>query len=111
MARRSQYAAGNMRRITLLATLLGALAFGPGCLFDAHSDPITRCGDGELGGTEECDDGNRIDGDGCSFYCEDESNRPPPPRCGDGVVEGNEECDDGNFTANDGCDPGCTLTP
>jgi len=27
------------------------------------------CGDGTLGGTEQCDDGNRVDGDGCSATC------------------------------------------
>ena len=27
------------------------------------------CGDGALGGAEACDDGNRIDGDGCSAVC------------------------------------------
>ncbi|RMD84593.1 MAG: DUF4215 domain-containing protein [Candidatus Dadabacteria bacterium] len=27
------------------------------------------CGDGRIGGTEECDDGNLVDGDGCSSTC------------------------------------------
>ncbi len=27
------------------------------------------CGDGKMGPTEECDDGNRFSGDGCSFVC------------------------------------------
>ena len=44
----------------------------PGCLNFA-----ARCGDGQVdGGYEECDDGNRIDGDGCSASCEVE--RPCP---------------------------------
>ncbi len=29
----------------------------------------TRCGDGVRQDDEECDDGNRADGDGCSTYC------------------------------------------
>lgn len=30
------------------------------------------CGDGVPDGNEECDDANRLNGDGCSAYCEDE---------------------------------------
>ena len=30
------------------------------------------CGDGVVEGTEQCDDGNVVDGDGCSAICEDE---------------------------------------
>jgi len=29
----------------------------------------TSCGDAVVAGSEECDDGNFIDGDGCSKYC------------------------------------------
>ena len=46
------------------------------------------CGDGILETVEECDDGNLVDGDGCSAICEFE------PVCGDGVAEGSEECDE-----------------
>ena len=31
-----------------------------------------RCGDGVLGGAEACDDGNRVNGDGCNLSCETE---------------------------------------
>lgn len=31
--------------------------------------PRRLCGDGRLGNNEECDDGNRTDGDGCSSRC------------------------------------------
>jgi cysteine-rich repeat protein len=30
---------------------------------------VTQCGDGIKVGTEECDDGNNIDGDGCNSDC------------------------------------------
>ena len=33
---------------------------------------ICRCGDGDIGCDEECDDGNRSNGDGCDELCEDE---------------------------------------
>lgn len=102
----------------------------------------TECGDGILevtpaGLREECDDGNQIDGDGCSdcklARCGDgitddsleegcdegaaNSNAPgaacrvdcQPRRCGDGILdeEMGEVCDDGNTSGNDGCSPDC----
>ncbi len=45
-----------------------------------------RCGDGIVDPGEECDDGNRIDHDGCSNRCRERV-------CGNGVVEAPEECD------------------
>ena len=67
-----------------------------------------RCGDGvtstEFG--EECDDGNKVGGDGCSPNCRFEG------VCGDAIVGPGEECDDG---VNDGgygeCGPGCKRGP
>ncbi|EYF05490.1 CotH kinase family protein [Chondromyces apiculatus] len=32
-------------------------------------EPSLRCGDGQLGGLETCDDGNEAEGDGCSARC------------------------------------------
>jgi RHS repeat-associated protein len=60
------------------------------------------CGDGILEGFEECDDGNTIDGDGCSAQCRQEY-------CGDGILQPalGEQCDDGNFINGDGCDWNC----
>ncbi len=95
------------------------------------------CGDGKVEGTEECDDGNLDDGDGCEDNC------LPTPVCGNEIVEqgevcddgdgdacsadcqevtvkaecGNntvedpELCDDGNDVPGDGCEPDCTPTP
>ncbi len=61
------------------------------------------CGNGILEGNEVCDDGNNVDGDGCSANClSDES-------CGNGLVELNEECDDGNNNNGDGCDSTCNY--
>ena len=94
----------------------GPLACTPG---GSASDPATQfpngctisrafcwvCGNGVIdpgtyvvGGRtlqEQCDDGNLVDGDGCSATCQRE--------CGNGVVDYGESCDDGNGTAGDGC--------
>ena len=60
------------------------------------------CGNGVIDNNEICDDGNLIDGDGCSSRCLDE-------KCGNGVVEGDEECDDGNLVPADGCSAACKI--
>jgi|GEM_PF-3810782 len=64
----------------------------------------TACGDGVESAGEECDDGNTVDGDGCSAACLDEV-------CGDGALNGEEHCDDGNAADGDGCSASCTLEP
>jgi cysteine-rich repeat protein len=45
---------------------------------DVASSVTPLCGNGVIDGTEECDDGNTVDGDGCSALCTDE---PPNVRC------------------------------
>jgi cysteine-rich repeat protein len=52
------------------------------------------CGNGILEVGEECEDGNALDGDGCSQYCRVEV-------CGDGLVGQGEECDTGGPNAYD----------
>ncbi len=66
------------------------------------------CGDGNVDPDEACDDGNRIDGDGCEGDC---TPTPPPPNCGDGNVDPGEQCDDGNKVDGDGCQANCIVTP
>ncbi len=63
------------------------------------------CGNDIIETGEECDDGNTIDGDGCSAICEDE------PLCGDGTLDTGEECDDGNTIDGDGCSAICEDEP
>ncbi|MFM2153837.1 MAG: hypothetical protein RL199_2272, partial [Pseudomonadota bacterium] len=71
-----------------------------GCL---PSCAVARCGDGIVrAGVEECDDGNRTDGDGCTNACF-------AARCGDGLVGAGEECDDGNVVEGDGCTNACRV--
>ena len=70
------------------------------------AEPI--CGDGVVNQqSEQCDDGNNQDGDGCSADCLIEE--VPIPVCGNNVVELPEQCDDGNLEDNDGCSANCTL--
>jgi fibro-slime domain-containing protein len=85
-----------------------------------------KCGDGKITGTEECDDGNTVSGDGCSATCQLETGFACGPDtwhpaalstqcyaavCGDGHKEGIEQCDDGNALPFDGCSPTCTNEP
>jgi cysteine-rich repeat protein len=55
-----------------------------------------RCGNARVGDTEECDDGNLTDGDGCDGNC-------TTSRCGNGIRAGDEPCDDGNDSKRDSC--------
>lgn len=63
-----------------------------------------ECGDGNFGITEECEDGNKLNGDGCNMDCKNE--------CGDGVQDKDasdgyeEECDGGA-----GCESECKKSP
>ena len=63
------------------------------------SDTI-RCGDAHVDADEECDDGNNLDGDGCSHLCKIEI-------CGNGNLDPGEKCDDGNTVSGDGCSADC----
>ncbi len=85
------------------------------------------CGDGNLSVTrgEQCDDGNYVDGDGCSRNCQLETVVDPveedpevcqiESRCGDGIIWHNgdptikEQCDDGNTINGDGCSSNCYI--
>lgn len=69
------------------------------------------CGDGVLSPGEVCDDGNNIDGDGCSADCQ--STAPPAELCGNGIVDPGETCDEGanNGKAGYSCGVDCqTIT-
>jgi cysteine-rich repeat protein len=61
------------------------------------------CGDTIVGPTEQCDDGNAMDGDGCSATCQWEL------ICGNGMVQAGEQCDDANSANNDGCSSTCMI--
>ncbi|MBI5621355.1 DUF4215 domain-containing protein, partial [Candidatus Falkowbacteria bacterium] len=81
----------------------------PGCLSPSDDDEyntpeeiISLCGNNELDDNEECDDGNTIDGDGCSSSCQIES--VLLAACSDGIDN------DGDGLTDYPDDPGC-LSP
>jgi len=64
------------------------------------------CGNSKKEPNEECDDGNKTNGDGCSSTCKIEV---PNIVCGNNKKEVGEECDDGNKTNGDGCSSICKI--
>ncbi len=64
--------------------------------------PLLTCGNGVTGFGENCDDGNRAGGDGCSGICRTEV-------CGNSVVDVGESCDDGNTVDGDDCPGDCVI--
>lgn len=89
------------------------------CTVTCQGGPPPTCGNGVQEATEECDDGNAVNGDGCSSSCKTEQNpacaslspsgswfisllnwwygcNQTPPVCGNGIPEQGEQCDDGD---------------
>lgn len=81
-----------------------ALIVVPVSCFSEEPEPVL-CGNGVVEPGEECDDGNKVSGDGCSATCLLEQ----PAACGNGVLEVGEECDDGNNDNGDGCSAACKI--
>ncbi|MDC0717226.1 hypothetical protein [Nannocystis bainbridge] len=78
----------------------------PATTTSTTGEPAPVCGDGVVDPDEDCDDGNRDDGDACLATC-------VAAGCGDGEVWlGVEACDQGaanHPTAPDTCRPTCEL--
>ena len=99
------------------------LSFGSTGRADAGTPLPTggNCGDSIQQASEQCDDGNKNNGDGCSRICQIEGNWvcPEPGKpckdvspCGSGVLTTNKVCDDGNNKSGDGCSSDCkTVEP
>ena len=75
-----------------------------------------NCSNGVLDVGENCDDRNRVGGDGCGPRCQIEADWDCFPTgspcfstalCGDGKLAVRELCDDGNTQNGDGCDGDC----
>jgi len=64
------------------------------------------CGNNIVETGEQCDDGNLINGDGCSSICQIEIIAPV---CGNNIIETGEQCDDGNTINGDGCSSTCQI--
>lgn len=76
---------------------------------DFHLIPTVfpgTCGNHFLENNEQCDDGNLINGDGCSSVCLTET---VVPVCGNSTLETGESCDDDNSASGDGCSVLCQL--
>lgn len=102
------------RSTSLIALLVFGLIFGFAINYFSHQQAnaiVSVCGNEALELFEECDDGNTVNGDGCSSFCLTEIDTIPTSVCGNGVVQSEEECDDGNSTDGDGCSTECTLEP
>jgi fibro-slime domain-containing protein len=79
----------------------------------------TVCGNGKTEGSEQCDDGNDVVGDGCSPFCRLEPKCPAGggacmSLCGDGLLLPSDivdptNCDDGNTVDGDGCSHLCKV--
>jgi fibro-slime domain-containing protein len=74
------------------------------------------CGDSVIQRGEGCDDGARVDDDGCSRICQLEANWSCTEAgkpcvylgvCGNGILTTNKACDDGNVQDGDGCSGDC----
>ena len=80
---------------------------GDSAVTDGGGDASAVCGDGVVGGTEECDDGNTSEDDTCLNDCQ--------RACGDGVVNAVEACDTAIAAGDTGacptsCDDGDACT-
>ncbi|MEY4548026.1 MAG: hypothetical protein RL685_4221 [Pseudomonadota bacterium] len=85
----------------------------------AAEPPPPACGDGALDDDEQCDDSNKLSGDGCSanclvveqgYLCTTAGVECTQAEvCGDGAQIGDEQCDDGNASGDDGCSATCQL--
>lgn len=94
-----------MRAALLALIILGCgarteLFVGPDAALDPLDPRPPECGNGKVEAGELCDDGNKVDNDGCTARC-------GPETCGDGIVQGKEQCDDGNLDDSDGCLSSC----
>jgi len=73
-----------------------AIGFGQRFALERRRGSPKNCGDGQTQAGETCDDGNRIDSDGCTNQCQ-------VAQCGDGIRRTGLASDDPNFEA---CDLG-----
>jgi cysteine-rich repeat protein len=66
----------------------GTITCNTDCTINLNNCRPGTCGDSILNSGEECDDGNKNDGDGCSAVCTAES-------CGNNIIDKGEQCESG----------------
>ncbi|MBI5505584.1 MAG: hypothetical protein HY899_12350 [Deltaproteobacteria bacterium] len=102
----------------------GTISPAPQLVVDSSLVGCPVCGNAELDQTETCDDGNTVNGDGCSSDCQNENciaqtpGYPGVPLCSDGddcsvdtcntalaggTCQHQQTCDDGIACTNDAC--------
>lgn len=98
---------GGVRQIVIDQFQNVGVVMGQPRVFPGLAVPIPPvCGDNNITGGEQCDDGNIQNGDGCSATCQHE-----PPPCGNGQIDLGETCDDSNVKNGDGCSAQCQVEP
>ena len=87
----------SMLRVSGLGLLIAAVTILSAC----GDDPAKEsCGDGTLSAIERCDDGNTVDGDGCSSSCDVETAAAEDcAATGDEDGDGNADCADSDCAA------------
>jgi len=85
-------------------------------MVDGITISTAMCGNGTVNDGEQCDDGNKTPGDGCSAICQipagwsctgSPSVCTMAGVCGDGILGASEACDDKNMASGDGCSADC----
>jgi MYXO-CTERM domain-containing protein len=105
--------------IAIGETTLHIGATGGSVVVQPVTNTACQCGNGNKHFNENCDDGDVMNGDGCSSTCAIEMGwtcmgNPSVCTfggCGDGTLEPGEECDDGDVSPFDGCDAACMVEP
>jgi cysteine-rich repeat protein len=80
------------------------------------TDGGPNCGNGVVEGSELCDDGDLLAGDGCAacaiesgWSCAGVQPSACAETCGDQMIVGDEGCDDGALADGDGCSSACAV--
>ncbi|MEZ4287734.1 MAG: BspA family leucine-rich repeat surface protein [Polyangiales bacterium] len=121
----NEAAPGEVGNASCASGICDATAGAPGIC-----EAADVCGNSVLEVAEACDDGNVVDGDGCSSSCLLENGEnctdstqcvsgqcdvgvtdvcTSSSACGDGIIDDGEGCDDGNTDADDGCSDTCEV--
>ncbi|MBU1975049.1 MAG: hypothetical protein KKG59_01455 [Nanoarchaeota archaeon] len=105
------YSGGTLKCVSTQGLITGREEYGPGkCMFDVSdciltNELINYCGDSTLETGEECDDGNRMNNDGCTSMCKLEQT-PPSDDGQDGGSDDEQDDEPGDDPQDDGSGDG-----